>query len=354
MSGVMNPGRRDVGLLATVMKGLQIAKDVYGIRASQAQLDAHEADQQAAKQRSDGVLTPGDEVSMFQKGFVPAQEGDQNSFAYKDSGGLVKYAAKAQEQKLTPLQKVTTVEGGKKVEKFVRPEEGQSFESPPDTSGAPNDYKRRQDSLNATTDLRKEYNNDPTTKRTIGVIDAYKSIRGAADQKAPTGATDIRLVYSFMKAMDPGSTVREGEYATAENSGGVPERVSNMYNRLMQGERLTPEQRSAFAAEAESLLADQLESQKDTDRRYESLAKQYGVDARSILDGRFAARSPAKANQGNQPQVSQTPANQPKSPPPLSVGGKAGPGTTVQIQGKRYRVLSDGNSLEEISATGAN
>lgn len=39
MSGVIVPGRRDVGLLSTVMKGLSIARDVYGIKSDMAQIE---------------------------------------------------------------------------------------------------------------------------------------------------------------------------------------------------------------------------------------------------------------------------------------------------------------------------
>jgi len=34
-----------------------------------------------------------------------------------------------------------------------------------------------------------------------------------------------------MKILDPGSVVREGEFATAQNSAGIPERIRAKYNR---------------------------------------------------------------------------------------------------------------------------
>jgi hypothetical protein len=48
-----------------------------------------------------------------------------------------------------------------------------------------------------------------------------------------TSQADIGVVYSYMKMLDPGSTVREGEAATAQNSPGVEERIRNMYNRAL-------------------------------------------------------------------------------------------------------------------------
>jgi hypothetical protein len=52
------------------------------------------------------------------------------------------------------------------------------------------------------------------------------------------GPASISIVYKFMKSLDPTSVVREGEFATAENAGGVPDSVLNIYNKLVTGERL--------------------------------------------------------------------------------------------------------------------
>ncbi len=52
------------------------------------------------------------------------------------------------------------------------------------------------------------------------------------------GPASISIVYKFMKSLDPTSVVREGEFATAANAGGVPDNVLNVYNRLVEGERL--------------------------------------------------------------------------------------------------------------------
>ena len=68
------------------------------------------------------------------------------------------------------------------------------------------------------------------------------------------GPASIALVFKFMKALDPQSVVRESEFATAENSAGVDERVSNIYNKLLKGERLGAAQIQQFIDTA-NLLA---------------------------------------------------------------------------------------------------
>lgn len=60
------------------------------------------------------------------------------------------------------------------------------------------------------------------------------------------GPASIALVFKFMKALDPQSVVRESEFATAENSAGVPESVRNIYNKIKNGEKLGDAQIKQF------------------------------------------------------------------------------------------------------------
>lgn len=63
---------------------------------------------------------------------------------------------------------------------------------------------------------------------------------------------DIALIFQFMKSIDPASTVREGEFATAQNTGGLPDRIFNQYNRILEGDTLTDEQRLGFIQQIRS------------------------------------------------------------------------------------------------------
>lgn len=79
--------------------------------------------------------------------------------------------------------------------------------------------------------------------------EAYGRIRAAHADNTPAG--DIAMVFNFMKMLDPTSVVRESEAATAENTSGVPGSVRNLYNSLLVGKRLNPEQRDQFLAQAD-------------------------------------------------------------------------------------------------------
>lgn len=104
-----------------------------------------------------------------------------------------------------------------------------------------------------------------------------------AGAKEGTGAGDLSVVFSYMKTLDPTSTVREGEFANAENSAGIPAKVTNIYNKLLNGERLTQKQRRDFVSMAKELFKAAEPAQAERVRQYTNLAKQYGVSPDMII-----------------------------------------------------------------------
>jgi len=74
--------------------------------------------------------------------------------------------------------------------------------------------------------------------------DATSRVFSAA--KDPSAAGDLALIFNYMKVLDPGSTVREGEFANAENAGGVGAKTVAMYNKVLNGERLADSVRGDF------------------------------------------------------------------------------------------------------------
>jgi hypothetical protein len=96
----------------------------------------------------------------------------------------------------------------------------------------------------------------------IQISQAYGKITNAPD----TAAGDMSKIFGFMKILDPGSTVREGEYASAEQTRGLPDAVVAQYNKALSGRRLTAEQREKFDQAAGDLVTSQkkqFDQQKD-------------------------------------------------------------------------------------------
>ena len=117
----------------------------------------------------------------------------------------------------------------------------------------------------------------------IQVRDSYGRIKESA--KNPSAAGDLALVFNYMKMLDPGSTVREGEFATAQNSAGIPDRVRAMYNKSISGERLAETTRKDFVSRSDMLYKRQLTAHKKLETQFKSIAKKYSLDAdRTIPD----------------------------------------------------------------------
>lgn len=122
----------------------------------------------------------------------------------------------------------------------------------------------------------RRYRNDPVTKKSDLLAVNYQKIKNANENPSPAG--DISLIFGFMKMIDPGSTVREGEFATAANAGSVPTRVWGLYNKILEGERLTDTQRQDFTDQALFIWDAQHKLQRQVDQRYEEFAKQNNID----------------------------------------------------------------------------
>ena len=92
-------------------------------------------------------------------------------------------------------------------------------------------------------ELRKEFNSNADVKY---FADMTQSFNRLVNSVGPDPASDMAMIFNYMKMLDPGSTVREGEYATARNTTGISGQVTNLYNYLVDGNQLNADQRRAF------------------------------------------------------------------------------------------------------------
>lgn len=179
--------------------------------------------------------------------------------------------------------------------------------------------------------MRAEYNNQ--TKNFGEVKAAYGRVLASEE----TAAGDLALIFSYMKMLDPGSVVREGEFATAEQAAGVPDRIRNIYNKLLTGERLNPDQRKMFASQARSLYDQSRQQEALVRSGIERIARGYGLNVGNIFyeaaetEPRAPGRAPAPAPAARgapAPMPAPAPAPMPPAPPPAPLpGGRPQVGT---------------------------
>jgi hypothetical protein len=119
---------------------------------------------------------------------------------------------------------------------------------------------------------RKEFTALPQVKSFADQTTAYGRIISSIADPSPAG--DLSLIFNYMKVLDPGSVVREGEFATAQNAGSIDDRTRGLYNRIISGERLSEAQRADFADRATRLYS-------GAEQQYRSIADQYGQFAQA-------------------------------------------------------------------------
>ncbi len=133
--------------------------------------------------------------------------------------------------------------------------------------------------------LRKEF--DGLSKEFDKGYTAFQKVARSATKQKPTGADDIALIFGFMKTVDPGSVVREGEFATAQNSAGVPGRVRNLYNAALEGLRLTPKQRINFLTAAQSQVEPLVSRQQVLEQTYTGISERNNLNVENVVRSRL-------------------------------------------------------------------
>lgn len=113
------------------------------------------------------------------------------------------------------------------------------------------------------------------------VRDSMSRIEASATNPTPAG--DLSLIYNYMKILDPGARVTEGDYANATNAGGVPEHVRNLYNKVMTGKPLSPKLRTDFVSRSRKLFKSSEDQQAKTVSEYTKLAKRNGIDPSAFI-----------------------------------------------------------------------
>lgn len=118
------------------------------------------------------------------------------------------------------------------------------------------------------------------------VARAASSVRSLSPTMNP--AEQMALIFQTMKMLDPGSTVREGEYANAQNTTGALGQMWNAYNKAMTGQGLNPTQISDFRGMIDGLYNAAEGQYAQTYDFYRGMAPRYSMDPSIIQDFRLA------------------------------------------------------------------
>ena len=125
--------------------------------------------------------------------------------------------------------------------------------------------------------IRKEY---------TAVAGDYRDRVGAfnllmSTEDSPAG--DIALVTNFMKMLDPGSVVREGEFDKAASAAGASERAVTALRGFVKGDVLGATQRADIRAVGMDIYKSTIEKFAPLEAQFRAIAKHYNLDADRIL-----------------------------------------------------------------------
>lgn len=137
--------------------------------------------------------------------------------------------------------------------------------------------------------LRGDRDKHSITKRTNDLETSVRAMKSAS----PNAQGDLSLIFQYMKMLDPGSVVKEGEFYNAQNTTGIPGQVLNAYEKAKSGERLSDAQRKSFITEAEGLVKAQREAQKNYDKGITGIAERRGVNPQNVIINAFPEEQPA-------------------------------------------------------------
>ena len=134
-----------------------------------------------------------------------------------------------------------------------------------------------------TTNMRKEWND--LTKMDLEAAQSYGRVKESAALGTAKG--DVALLINFVKVLDPGSVVRESEFATVAGAVGMPEQFITFFKRAQDGQRMTGSARLEVVRAARRNLQPRIDGFNDQYERYQGIVQRSGLDENDILNNVF-------------------------------------------------------------------
>ncbi len=137
----------------------------------------------------------------------------------------------------------------------------------------------KQKTFKSEMDLRKEFLSQSSDFQKVR--DAYTRVVGSTQEPSPAG--DLSLIFNYMKMLDPGSVVRESEFATAASSGSYGERMQASVQKVLSGERLSPNMRADFLKKSGVLMKGMQDQHKKREKSYGEIADRNNLSREGVI-----------------------------------------------------------------------
>jgi len=132
--------------------------------------------------------------------------------------------------------------------------------------------------------IRKEWQTRSKVYGELGTT--YQNIKSSATAK--TGPGDIALITGFMKMLDPGSVVRETEFATARDTAGLYTALENALKKAQNGQFLQESQRNDFTTLAKKYLESAQKKAAEDKKALGIVVKNYRLNPENVFGPEIA------------------------------------------------------------------
>jgi hypothetical protein len=153
--------------------------------------------------------------------------------------------------------------------------------------------KESQRKIELTNQLRKEVSGDDLYKKAKATDMTIAQVESLA-AGPQNGATDQALIMAFNKAMDPGSVVRESEFAQTQNGGGLVSKMDAYVQQLRSGQKLTPEMRENIRNTMTAIRNGNNVFLQGHISKYNNAINSQGIDRSAIFGDETEKLSPSK------------------------------------------------------------
>lgn len=141
--------------------------------------------------------------------------------------------------------------------------------------------------------LRGDFRSEPIYKAHQEMTSAYGQIQQSLGQASPAG--DLAGATKIMKLLDPGSVVRESELGMAMAASGALDRLQHYATNVVNGTKLTPNQRKDFQTLADALYSESVKQYNGKRGEYQGIAERNGLSVPDVLGSEGRSPKPTKS-----------------------------------------------------------
>ena len=97
------------------------------------------------------------------------------------------------------------------------------------------------------------------------------------------GAADGALIFGFMKVLEPGNRITQGDIAFAEDTAGQASKFTRAYNRIFLGEKLSPAARQNMLFQSGQAVTSSIANLREQVDRFTGKANRANVDPKDVV-----------------------------------------------------------------------